>query len=321
MSAFLFGSLLPHRSGACRLRLVAAVLVLGTACARGERRVEAAPGDREAEVLSAVARDDYGAALPATGPAQRIVSLNPTTTEILFALGAGPRVIGRSRWDQWPVAARDVPEVGDAIRPSVERILAARPDLVLLYASGDNRAAAAALASAGVPVVALRVDRLADFSRCVRILGALTGLADAAEAAVDSVERSIGVVREAMRDVSRPAVFIHVWDNPLMAIGGGSFLSELVEVAGGRNVYGDRPEPSPQVSFEDLVQRDPAVILVGPGEVARLGQDARWAPLRAVREGRVLAYDTMLVARPSMRLGEAARSLAQLLHPGAVVPR
>jgi len=287
------------------------VLLVGGACA----------GEPAPRAVAEVIRDDYGTAIDATAPATRIVSLNPTTTEILFAIGAGGQVVGRSRWDEWPVAAREVPEVGDAIRPSVERILASRPDLVVLYASGDNRAAAVALEGAGVRVVALRVDRIADFQRCVLLLGALTGRGSEARHAVDTVTRSLEEVRVVMRHATRPTVFLHAWDNPLMAIGGGSFLSELVDIAGGRNVYGDRREASPQVSFEDLVQRDPDVVLAGPSEGPRLRGDARWQLLRAVREGRVLAYDTALVARPSMRLGEAARSIAGVLHPGVEIRR
>ncbi len=321
MSAFLLsGEPAIHR----RMRRVIR-FALGTvlvACAVGCRAGDTSTGDQADATHRAtidLTRDDYGVAV-VPGAAQRIVSLNPTTTEILFALGVGDRIVGRSRWDQWPEAARRVPALGDAIRPSVEQVLAARPDLVLLYASGDNRAAAAALGGAGITVVALRVDRIADFERCVRVLGALTGRDEAARAAVDSVRRSLASVRVAMQGAPRPSVFLHVWDNPLMAIGGGSFLSELVDIAGGRNVYADRPEPSPQVSFEDLVRRDPDAILAGPLEVTRLAADARWQALRAVQQGRVLAYDTALVARPSMRLGEAARSLARLLHPGAVLP-
>lgn len=267
------------------------------------------------------AHDDYGQAIDYARPAQRIVSLNPTTTELLFALGAGASVVGRSRWDQWPAQARALPEVGDAIRPSVERVVALRPDLVLLYASGDNRSAAQAMAAAGLRVVALRVDRIADFERCVRALGALAGRRDAAAVALDTLRRSLEVVRAQMERVAgragRPTVFLHVWDNPLLAIGGASYLSELVDVAGGRNVYGEIDQPSPQVSFEDLARRDPAVILAGPAEVTRLVADVRWRGLRAVRDGRVLAYDTTLVSRPSLRLGEAARALARLLHPSA----
>lgn len=293
-------------------RRLALLIVLPTVAACGAREGGSAPG---ADTV-----DDYGAVIATAAPARRIVSLNPTTTELLFALGAGERLVGRSRWDQWPAQALAVAEVGDAIRPSVERIIAAHPDLVLLYASGDNRAAAAALAGAGIRVVALRIDRIADFERSLRIIGVLTGRDSAATLATDSLRRSLDAVRAALRDVERPRVFLHVWDNPLIAIGGGSYLSELVEIAGGRNVYGDLTEPSPQVSFEDLLRRDPDAILAGPGATARLVADERWRAVRAVREGRVLAYDTMLVSRPSLRLGEGARSLAALLHPSIVIP-
>lgn len=292
-----------------------------------ERRAagaEVGGGDSGSAANAAPARDDYGVAIDYAARARRIVSLNPTTTELLYALGAEASLVGRSRWDRWPPAAQDVPEVGDAIRPSVERVVALRPDLVLLYASGDNRAAAQAMAAAGLRVVALRVDRIADFERCVRVLGGLTGRGGEAAVALDTMRASLAAVRAMMDSVARrdgrPSVFLHVWDNPLLAIGGASYLSELVEVAGGRNVYGDIDQPSPQVSFEDLARRDPAVILAGPAEVPRLAGESRWKGLRAVREGRVLAYDTTLVSRPSLRLGEGARALARLLHPGARLP-
>lgn len=270
---------------------------------------------RERAANAGTLRDDYGVALDTTSAARRIVSLNPTTTEMLFALGAGERVVGRSKWDLWPTAALSVPELGDAIRPSVERVLAAQPDLVVLYASGDNRDAAAALERAGVRVAAIRVDRIADFGRAVSFLGSLTGRRDAAKLLVDSVTSSLDAVRrETTRKATRPTVFIHVWDNPLMAIGGGSFMSELVEIAGGHNIYADRREPSLVISFEDLLARNPDVVLAGPVTAQQLRENPRWQSLAAVRNHHVLVYDTMLVARPSVRLGEAARSIALLLQ-------
>lgn len=305
MSAFL----LFHR------RLVSIVARCLTSCAVAALLILVAC-ERKAAQPASTLRDDYGAPLDTTRAAQRIVSLNPTTTEILFALGAGDRVVGRSHWDQWPAEAQRVPEVGDAIRPSVERVLAARPDLVVLYASGDNRDAAAALANAGVNVAAIRVDRIADFSRALTLLGALTGKSREASATADSVKRSLDAVRaESARAPTRPTVFIHVWDNPLMAIGGGSFMSELVEIAGGHNIYADRSEPSLVISFEDLLARNPDVVLAGPATAAQLRENPRWKALAAFRNHHVLTYDTMLVARPSVRLGEAARSLEHPLHP------
>ena len=304
----------PARSIACAALVALApvaplfaplVALAAAACAGGER-----PAD------SGAPRDDYGVAVDTFPTAQRIVSLNPTTTEILFTLGVGDRVVGRSRWDQWPDAARAIPEIGDAIRPSVERIIASRPDLVVLYAGGDNRDAAESLARAGIRVVSLRVDLIADFLRALRLLGALTATGDAARVIADSVTATLDAVRRATPPgTPRPTVFMHVWDNPLMAIGAGSFMSELVDIAGGRNVYADRPEPSTAISFEDLLRRNPDVVLAGPIATAQLYDDARWKALPAVRARRVLTYDTTLVARPSVRLGEAARSLAALLHP------
>ncbi len=294
-----------------RLRVGVTTLILGVVVACGH------PASRANAALD---RDDYGEPIAYATPAQRIVSLNPTTTEILFALGAGPQMVGRSRWDAWPTAAAAVPDIGDALRPSVERILATRPTLVVLYASGDNRDATAALKAAGIRVVALKVDRISDFVRCVAILGRLSGTDSASVGLVDSVSRSIARVRTAMRGATRPSVFIHVWDNPLMTIGGGSFLSELVDIAGATNVYADLVAPAGQVSFEDLLRRAPDLVLAGPTAARRVTSEPRWHALRAVRDGRVLIYDTTLVARPSVRLGEAARSLATLFHPERTIP-
>jgi iron complex transport system substrate-binding protein len=104
----------------------------------------------------------------------------------------------------------------------------------------------------------------------------------------------------------------------LLATGGGSFLNELIDIAGGTNIYGFLPEPSPRITVEDLLKRDPEIILVSPEARPRYLADPRWRALRAVRGDRLLVVDTMLVYRPGPRLGEAARSVARLLHPGAV---
>jgi iron complex transport system substrate-binding protein len=104
-------------------------------------------------------------------------------------------------------------------------------------------------------------------------------------------------------------------EDPLLVIGGGSFMSQLVTIAGGRNVYDDIRQPSPAVTFEDVVRRNPDVVLVGPEHGARLRRSSRWRALDAVRRGRVLDMDTALVFRPAVRLGEGAVSLMRLLHP------
>lgn len=283
---------------------VALALAL-SACAREPRR---------APVRAA---DDFGDTLGIAAP-RRIVSLNPATTELLFAIGAGSRLVGRTTYDMWPEAARAVTDLGPGLRPNVEAVLAANPDLVVLYASDDNRDAARRLRAAGVPTAAFRVDRIADFERVTRALGVLTGDTAAARTTVDSVRRTLDRVRAATASLSRPTVFWPLYDQPLLATGSGSYLNELIDVAGGRNIYGFMKEPSPRVTFEDLMQRDPDVVLASPESRVRYVADPRWQALRAVRDKHLLAVDTSLVLRPGPRLGEAARSLALLLHPGSV---
>lgn len=294
-------------SSRVRAGLAAALLLSLGACAR---EAERAASPRTA--------DDFGDTLALQSPPRRIVSLNPSTTELLFAIGAGGRLVGRTTYDRWPEAALALPDLGGGLRPNVEGVLAARPDLVVLYASDDNREAARRFRAAGVATAAYRVDRIADFRRVTLALGALTGDSAAARVTVDSVDATVARVRAATAALPKPTVFWPLYDQPLLATGGGSFLNELIDVAGGRNVYAFLPEPSPRITVEDLLRRDPDVVLLAPESRARYLGDPRWRALRAVREGRLLAVDTSVVFRPGPRLGEAARSIALLLHPGVV---
>ncbi|MGQ0539028.1 MAG: ABC transporter substrate-binding protein [Gemmatimonadaceae bacterium] len=267
---------------------------------------------------AAVAACEPPAGQARTAIPSRIVSLNPTTTELIFALGAAHRLVGRSRWDVFPAAAVEVPEVGDALRPNIERVLAARPDLVILYESAENAAAVERLARAGVRALVLRIDRLVQLRHALDTLGVVLGDTLSARVVGDSVFATLGRVRAATAGLTPRVVFWRVWEAPLITIGRGSFLDELITIAGGRNVYHDIAAPAAPVSLEDVVRRDPDIVLAGPVSAERLKVDPRWRALRAVREGRVLAFDTMLVGRPSVRVGEAALSLARLLHPGRV---
>ncbi|HJQ10948.1 MAG TPA: helical backbone metal receptor [Gemmatimonadaceae bacterium] len=273
---------------------------------------------RDEQSASAL-RDDFGnpVHIPLTAPT-RIVSLNPATTEIFFTLGAGRRLIGRTKFDLWPDSARFVPDLGNGISPNVEAILGARPDLVVLYASQDNRAAATRLLGSGVNTVSLKNDHISDFARTTMLLGAI--LHDTARAATvrDSVQRTLNRVTAATRGVNRPTVFWHIWDAPLITVGSGSFMDELVNIAGAKNVYADIHGPSGEITLEDVARRDPDFILAGPIGKRAIESDPRWKIVRAARDRKILVVDTTLVARPAVRLGEAAVSLAKQLHPDVV---
>ena len=286
-------------------RLAVIAVLCSAACAK--------PAQKSAAEL-----DDFGDTVRVSAPPQRIVSLNPTTTEIIFALGAGGRLVGRTSYDSWPDSAKLIPDLGAGIRPNVEAILGAHPDLVLLYASRDNRPAAAKLHSAGVPTLSLKIDSIGSFKSGVMLIGKVLGDTTRARMVRDSVTRTLDRVADATKSLARPKVFWHVWDAPIITIGRGSFMDELVSIAGGANAYGDVASPSPMVSLEDVSRRDPDFILAGPLGAKTILSDDRWKIVRAAREKKILVVDTNLVARPSVRLGEAAVSIANLLHPGAV---
>lgn len=296
------------RRAAVRGAALAAMVPLAVACA-GERAV---PADAAATDAVRIV-DDFGDTLTLTAPARRVVSLNPVTTELLFALGAGNRAVGRTSWDLFPEAARAVPDLGAGMGPNVEAVIGQRPDLVLLYASESNRAAARQLRAAGIATLTHRTDKVADLQRVIPVVAAALGVDSVGQRVADSVRASIDGVRALPRPRAPMRAFWHVWDAPLLTIGGGSYLSELLEIAGAVNVFADAEQPSPAVSLEEVARRNPDVILAGPNNAAKIRQSPLWQAVPAVRAGRVLVIDTTIVGRPGVRMGEAARFLRRVL--------
>lgn len=312
-----------HRRASLVIVVAAVVSAVALSACGNDRRATSArdttaAASDKATSTSQTIRDDFGDTISLRTSPRRIVSLNPATTELFFALGAGDRLVGRTHFDVHPPAAIAIPDLGNGMQPNVESVLGARPDLVVLYASNVNRDAATRLHSAGVATLTLRSDHIADFRRTVEIFGRILGDTIAARVLIDSVDRTLTRVKTATQGAPKPTVFWKAWDSPVIAIGGGSFLSELVDIAGGRNIYGDDPRPAFDVTIEDVVRRDPDVVLAGPESRQRMTATPAWRALRAAREGHVLVYDTILVGRPGVRLGEAAVSIARLLHPDLV---
>jgi ABC-type Fe3+-hydroxamate transport system substrate-binding protein len=272
-----------------------------------------------ATATASSAVDDFGDSV-SLAPAHRIVSLSPTTTEILFTIGSGARVVGRTHYDEWPDAANAVQDLGPGIRPNVEAILGVKPDLVVLYAGNDNRDAARALRAAGVRTLGLKVDRIADFRRATEMLGHVAGDTAGARIVIDSVQRTLDRVRSATTSLSRPRVVWQLWDTPLLVLGSGSYQHELLQLAGADNVYATESKPNAQTSIEDLIRRDPDIVLTDSSRAAAIRASPRWQSVRAVREGRVLAVDDETSSRASVKLGMAAVRLARLLHPGVELP-
>lgn len=293
-----------HPSGRCLRRRLALLIAVALAAGCGG-------GPPATGRITLV--DDAGDSVRLAQPARRVVSLIPATTEILFAIGAGSATVGRTTWCDYPAPALQVPSVGDGLSPNLEAVAARRPDLVVLYRSAANRDAAGQLTRLGIPHVTLSVDRLDDVPRVARILGTLTGhgrQADSVARDYDARLRSATVAPPA----HPPGVLLLAWDQPPITIGAGSFLSEMVARAGGRNIFQDITAPSAPVSLEAIVARDPDLILGISGKPPGIAQRQEWQAVRAVREHDFAVVQGSQFARPSPRAPEAIRELSRLLE-------
>ncbi len=257
--------------------------------------------------------DDAGDTIRLAAPARRVVSLIPATTELLFAIGADYLVVGRTNYCDYPAAAKAVPNLGDGIKPNIEAVISSRPDLVILYNSGQNAGVAGRLNELGVSAIRLNTDALSSVPRVAGILGKLTGreaAADSLAAAFDTALASATV----RPDSAPPKVLLLVWEQPPMTIGRGSFLSELVERAGAENLFADVAGTDGVVSIEAVAARNPDLIFTtaeGPSAFARRPE---WQAVRAVREKKFLHVTGSEFNRPSPRSPMAIRELTAKLQ-------
>lgn len=266
-------------------------------------------------------RDDLGRTLTVPRELHRLISLSPSSTEILYAIGAGDLVVGLDRFSDWPPAARAIEKVGANLNPSLERILALRPDLVFTARSANAEATTTGLTRAGVPVFVSRADRLQDIYADIEAIGVAVDRVKEAHALTASMRRELGALATVTR--SEPAVktLVVVWPDPLVVAGHASHLDDLITAAGGLNVADDSTQPFPTYSLERLLTRAPAVILVGTHSGGTpQGPFEKLTAVPAVRDHRVYPIDGDLLFRPGPRVVEGARAIAHLLHPDLALP-
>jgi iron complex transport system substrate-binding protein len=256
--------------------------------------------------------DDTGVHLTLARPAQRIVSLAPSATEMLFAAGAGPQVLATVAYSDEPNAARRVPRIGDSSAIDMERLLRLQPDVVVFWPGGNNPAQVAQLRRLGVALYGQQVDHLADLGASLRRLGALAGTATIAAARARALEARLSGLRA--RYARRPplTVLLETWNQPLYTVGARQILSDSLALCGATNVFGDLPQLSPAVQVEAVIGRDPDLIIAAapPGAAARWLQDwHRFPSLRAVRTGNLVAAEDPALSRLGPSLIEATGRL------------
>lgn len=266
--------------------------------------------------------DDVGTTVTIPSSPARAVCLSPGATEILFAIGAGKRIVGVTTLCDHPAAAKNIPSVGEFFAPSLEAILACRPDVVVAT-GGAQRDLVLRLRQGSLPVLVMYPSGLEGVFRNIVGLGAVFGRREAGAALVRSLRARVGGLTRPLNGIpaaSRPKVYFELSGDPIMSFGDTSYAGELIRLAGGSNVAAGAVGDYPRLSAETILAADPDVILLShcdgaTSAVAQVAARPGWAGLKAVKAGRVYAdLDMDLILRPGPRLVDGLELLIRKIH-------
>jgi iron complex transport system substrate-binding protein len=296
------------------------------AAAPGGATAVSTPASTEVATMAATYTvvDSLGRSVVLRETPRRIVSLAPSVTEILFAVGAGPQVVGDTKFCNYPSEAKALPKIGGytAKTISVEAVVDLTPDLVIA-GTASQKPVVEALEKLNIPVLVLAPDSFEAVYRGIMQIGAVTNHPQEAEAVVAQMRQRVDAVMVKVASVPadrRLSVFWEVFDEPLTTAGPNTFVGQMIRLAGATNIFGDAREDYPQVSAELVVERNPDVILGPTSQSAKLTPDLvaqrpGWANMTALRNGRIYLLDSDMSTRAGPRLIDALEALAKALYP------
>jgi len=256
-------------------------------------------------------------AAEAPGP-QRVVSLAPSVTETLFALGFGDRVVGVTTYCDYPPEAQRLPKIGGFTNPSLEAIVATRPDLVIGVNDSSHPVKTKELEHLGIKIVLISVTSLDEILNSFKSVARMLERPEAGDKLAQKITRQFEQVTRRVAPAPRRSTLLAVGLRPLVAVGGKNFIDELITLAGGENIAGNAAQPWLNLPDEYVVAKAPQVIIQA-GMGSERGTSAKyWGDLKsipAVREGRVYSYPSDKILRPGPRVGEGLEEIARLVHP------
>lgn len=259
-------------------------------------------------------KDDLGRMVELKQPAQRIVTLAPSLTELAFSVGAGDRVVGVSAYSDYPPQARSLPQVSTAAGVSIESIAALKPDLVLAWKDGMRRGDIEHIEAVGAAVFVAQSRNFEDVPRLMRAIGALAGEDGAAPAA--QYEARLAKVRRDYAGRARVTALLEIWNRPLTTIAGRHFMNEALEACGARNVFQDLAGVAPVVPWEEVYRRDPDIVVGASSAASREEFLANWRErpaLSAVKSGRLAFVDADRIQRLTARTPDGIAALCEAI--------
>ena len=251
----------------------------------------------------------------------RIIPLAPSLTEIFYRLGLGDRVVGVTNHCNYPPEAAVKPKVGSYINLNVEQIVSLAPDLVIGTVDGNERAVVEILERAGIAVYVVNPRNVREAVLNIALLGELCGVEEKAKALAAELTRRVDKVVEMTASRQRPLVFLQINLHPIMTVNSQTIHHDLIRLAGGRNMTAREPITYPRISMEEIIRRQPDIILISSMQRGGRFDKAReewlkWTSIPAVKMGRVHLIDSDLIDRPSPRVVEGLERMAELIHPG-----
>jgi iron complex transport system substrate-binding protein len=299
----------------------------GGAAPTAERPTEERPAETtQREEASAeyplTVEDSLGREVELREEPEEIVSMAPSVTETLFAVGAGDRVVGVTDADDYPPEAEEIEVAGDFNGPNVEKVLALETDLLVLSFDGTTEEQAAKLEEqTDAQVFVMNPKTVEETIEAVGVVAEAVGEAEGGREVQEEMRAELREVERAVRGEERPTVFYEVYYPPLSTVGPGSFIQDAIELAGGRNVAADAKEAYPTYSEEVLLEKDPDFYLFGAasaGSVDELRERPGYENLTALKEeGHAQQVDEDIVSRPGPRITDGVREIAEAIHPEA----
>jgi iron complex transport system substrate-binding protein len=266
-----------------------------------------------ASAASAVTVEDFiGRTVTLTTPANRIVALAPHIVENLYSAGAGEKIVGVVSYSNYPLKAAQIQQVGSYNAFSLETIASLKPDLIVMWGSGNGMQALQKLEALEIPIFVSEPRQLSDIARDIRLLGKLAGTQETAEAEAIRLEQEFTSLATQFASQGELTVFYQIWNNPLQTLNGDHLISQIIQLCGGKNIFWDIKNLAPKISIESVLLRNPDVIVASGMNNARpqwLDEWQAYTSLQAVKNNAMFVIDPDHIQRPTARVVSGAKSL------------
>ena len=261
--------------------------------------------------------DDFGNTVVLEQPAQRIISLAPNITEVLFHIGAGEQIVGADEYSNYPEQAKQIMRVNNHAAANYELILSLQPDVVIAWQSGNGDKIINRIRQLGIPIFVIETRSLEDIPNLFARFGALSGHIENAELKAESFSRRLSLLREQNSAKSEVRTFYQIWDEPLITLNGKHMVSSVIELCGGRNIFADAIPLVPYVNIESIVAADPQVIIAGGSKEEKpywFDSWRKWEQISAVRDRHVYLIPADLMQRHSVRILDGAELMCDFFE-------